>query len=353
MSNPLRNPKINYRDGWFFVTMQVANNKSVFGAITADGCALNELGRRVAAAWTGTLAHFEQIVPDAFVVMPNHVHAALLIKPAPANRPNELSHVVQCFKSFAAHQYLALLKEKRCVDNGAHLWQTSFYDEIITDSTALANIRRYIQENPARWDDDRFGPVTAHAVGNLDLLNQKMVAFVASEGWHGAAAKPRCVWSADGAADPRERQAAPAAQDAVSGLSRKVVAAQGGAQGLSRGVAAPPADLPAVISTFTSPEERAILAKCLAAKRPFIRVMPGGIPAPLPPEIAAACAQGWGLVLSPAEPGVGINKQRAIWCNRYVISQAKSVWCGALRPGGTLETLLTARFGRQVKQETR
>ena len=29
--NPLRNPNINYFKGWFFVTMQVARNQSVFG----------------------------------------------------------------------------------------------------------------------------------------------------------------------------------------------------------------------------------------------------------------------------------------------------------------------------------
>ena len=29
--NPLRNPNINYFKGWFFVMMQVAKNRSVFG----------------------------------------------------------------------------------------------------------------------------------------------------------------------------------------------------------------------------------------------------------------------------------------------------------------------------------
>ena len=34
--NPLRNPNINYLRGWFFVTMQVAKNQSVFDVIS-DG----------------------------------------------------------------------------------------------------------------------------------------------------------------------------------------------------------------------------------------------------------------------------------------------------------------------------
>ena len=32
--NPLRNPNINCLKGWFFVTMQVAQNQSVFGGVT-------------------------------------------------------------------------------------------------------------------------------------------------------------------------------------------------------------------------------------------------------------------------------------------------------------------------------
>jgi hypothetical protein len=68
--------------------------------------------------------------------------------------------------------------------------------------------------------------------------------------------------------------------------------------------------------------------------------MPGGIPPTLPPATARACAEGWGLVLSPSASGTGVNKQRAIWCNRYVLRHAAQIWHGTIRPGGTLETLL-------------
>ena len=43
--------------------------------------------------------------------------------------------------------------------------------------------------------------------------------------------------------------------------------------------------------------------------------------------------------------GTGVNKQRAIWCNQYVLRTASEVWHGAIRPGGTLETLLAAIRG--------
>ena len=43
----LRNSRINYRFGWFFVTFQVFQNKSELGAIVGDKCVLNALGEAV------------------------------------------------------------------------------------------------------------------------------------------------------------------------------------------------------------------------------------------------------------------------------------------------------------------
>ena len=83
-----------------------------------------------------------------------------------------------------------------------------------------------------------------------------------------------------------------------------------------------------------------MLSRCLATRRAYVHVMPGGIPEPLPPAWAQACAEGRALLLSPSAPGTGVNKQRAIWCNRYVLDHAASIWHGHIRPGGTLETLL-------------
>ena len=43
----LRNENINYSYGWFFVTIQAAFNKTIFGAIVGEECVLNELGTAV------------------------------------------------------------------------------------------------------------------------------------------------------------------------------------------------------------------------------------------------------------------------------------------------------------------
>ncbi|MFO7936834.1 MAG: transposase [Kiritimatiellia bacterium] len=312
MSNPLRNQNINYADGWFFVTMQVAHNKTMFGAITSAGCELNELGRQVGSAWEGMFARHPEAYRDEYVVMPNHFHAVIRIHPRPANKPNHLSYLLQGFKSFSTHVYHGRSRAGQCPDIGTRLWLSSYYDNLITSRRELENIRAYVRNNPARWDDDRFGPVTSHYCGNFELLHGEMVAYVASER-QDTEALPNDTNRADTASHPHS----PSRADE------------------------PPC--PAVISTFTSPQERGVLAHCLAVRRPFVHVMPGGIPSSLPPAVARACADGWALVLSPVETGTGVNKQRSIWCNRYVLDHAAHIACGRIRPGGTLETLLQTR----------
>lgn len=57
----LRNANVNYRSGWFFVTSQVAHNKSVFGAIVGDQVVHNDLGREVWQYWLGLLAKYPEL----------------------------------------------------------------------------------------------------------------------------------------------------------------------------------------------------------------------------------------------------------------------------------------------------
>ena len=184
MSNPLRNPNIDYERGWFSVTVQVAHNKSVFGAIVGEEYELNELGRAVHEAWLSHPAHTPGLYIDEFVVMPNHFHAALktaaLIsgpRPTAASisgpRPTAaegkgLSWVIGKFKSYTNHLYLEMKKAGKCIDIGPRLWQASFYDNLISSHEELENVRRYFRDNPKNWNHDRFGAVTTYAIGNAE-----------------------------------------------------------------------------------------------------------------------------------------------------------------------------------------
>ncbi len=352
MSNPLRNPNIDYERGWFSVTVQVAHNKSVFGAIVGEECELNALGRAVHEAWLSHPAHTPGLFIDEFVVMPNHFHAAVKVEGV------GLSFVLGKFKSYTNHLYLEMKNAGTCIDIGPRLWQASFYDNLISSHEELEKVRRYFRDNPKNWNHDRFGAVTTYCVGNAELLSGRLVAFVASETRPGAVAGAPREWRGGGNLVASAYCARGLVASGHCGGSNLVASAHCGGGNLvasghcARGLGAPGhcarGDARPVISTFTSPEEREVRAKCLRARRAFVWVCPGGIWDPLPPTIAQACEEGWGFVCSPVPSRTGVNKQRAIWCNQYVIKQAASVWVGSIRPGGSLDTLLKAIKGKEV-----
>jgi len=76
---------------------------------------------------------------DAFVLMPNHVHA--LIKPASSY---ELSKLLQGIKGVSAKRCNKLLGYK-CA-----FWMDETYDHIVRDAKELIAFRHYIAANPAK-----------------------------------------------------------------------------------------------------------------------------------------------------------------------------------------------------------
>ena len=316
----LRNKNINYSRGMFFVTMQAAFNKTIFGAIVGEKCVLNELGEAVAASLQSLGERYAGVEIDEFVVMPNHVHFIIKVGKAgtePRHTYQNLGYVVGRFKSWVSKVYRDMVAAGRAVDVGATPWQRDFWDKLVTTPEQLSAYRRYIRENPAKWTRDRFGAVTSYAYGNISLLNARLVGFVASQGAYASELKPRRLWAKAGTEPRHPKQigeAGPRARDEKA----------------------------PVISTFTSAQERAVFAKTLSSGRRFVKICPGGIPpeGELEPAVAAACAEGRGLLISPASPGTGINKQRAVWCNEYILKNAAEVWAGNITPGHTLASLV-------------
>ena len=347
----LRNANINYSRGTFFVTIQAAFNKTIFGAIVGEKCVLNELGGAVEESLKSLGERYAGVEIDEFVVMPNHVHflikigvayppsaasaeggamrgglsprlekAGLRARPTKAGVDGhskiDLGFVIGRFKSWISKLYRDMVAEGKAVDVGATPWQRDFWEKLVTTPEQLEGYRRYIRENPAKWTRDRFGAVTSYTFGNVALLNARLIGFVASQGAYANELKPRQLWVKAGT-EPHHPE-------------------QIGEAGLR--------DKPPLISTFTSAQERSVFAKALASGRRFVKVCPGGIPleSELEPAVAAACNEGRGLLISPAPSGTGVNKQRAVWCNEYILKNAAEVWAGDITPGHTLASLVAA-----------
>ena len=312
----LRNANIDYSHGTFFVTIQAAFNKTIFGAIVGEKSVLNELGNAIQESLQSLGERYPGTEVIEFIVMPNHVHILLRLARRHDNHKHQLGYVIGRFKSWIAKIYRDILAQGQVVDVGQTPWQRDYWDKLVTTEEQLEGYRRYIRQNPAKWTRDRFGAVTAHSFGEIGLLNARLIGFVASQGAWAEELNPRLLWRKAG---PEARHPDP------------------------------------IISTFTSAQERAVLSKLLAKGRRFVRIYPGGIPPleMLEPEVAKACKAGNALLISPVPAGTGINKQRAVWCNEYVLKNAAEVWAGAITPGHTLESLVKALRPRIAGLEAR
>jgi len=339
----LRNPNINYRSGWWSVSVQVAKNKSILGAIVGEKVALNALGRAVAEYWAGLPAKYPELELFDFVVMPNHFHALLRIHFAPTNREHHLGFLMSRFKGGTSFIYGKMRRAGEVEDVGAQLWQRDYWDDLVSSEAEFKGWQKYIRENPENWSSDRYGACTAYTLGDTELLNRPRAAFVASQGFYASELRPRKIWAKSGTgggtakAAPCDKEGLGAGAVDKEGLeaASKVDAGDIEASGFSRAERV-------LISTFTSAQEREALRRALAKKRPLVAVFPAGIPGEgeLAGDLAAAIREGWALAVSPQAPGSRLNKKIATWCNEFLLKNADEIWVGDLSPNGMLAQML-------------
>jgi putative transposase len=99
----------------------------------------NPVGRQIAACWSGIPGRFANVVLDAFVVMPDHLHGIVMVNDRRPEQSAALASILDSFRSLSAS----------CVDLG--IWKGSGRRHFIRDSDELNRIRHYIRDNPSRW----------------------------------------------------------------------------------------------------------------------------------------------------------------------------------------------------------
>jgi putative transposase len=145
---------------------------------------LNEFGEIVRACWLNLPGHYNHVLLDAFVVMPNHIHAVIVLRdyddnipgntvdttvgaglreaplggrPAPTTTNDDspkrhaLPEIVRAFKSFSSRRINGARNRP-----GVRRWQRGYYEHVGRSEPDLARIRIYIQDNPAHWTFDEY-----------------------------------------------------------------------------------------------------------------------------------------------------------------------------------------------------
>ncbi len=97
--------------------------------------------------------HFPFAEIDEYVIMPNHIHGIIIIDYKnvgdenfrPLQHNTNLSNIIKGFK-------IGVTKWCNANNYKNFRWQRSFYDRIIRNEKELYNIRKYIRQNPLKWD---------------------------------------------------------------------------------------------------------------------------------------------------------------------------------------------------------
>jgi len=183
-------------NGMYFITICTKNRQHLFGDVADGEMVLNETGQIVKSEWLNTVnVRQGEVILHDFVVMPNHFHALIEIcrRRGVSNTPlshTSISHasishtpnngvcdttegvcdttkgvcdttkgvcdtplrspskslgaIVRGFKSTVSKQI------------GFSVWQRNYHEHIIRDSRDFEKISKYIRNNPACWDMDRF-----------------------------------------------------------------------------------------------------------------------------------------------------------------------------------------------------
>ena len=139
----LRLPHFDYsRAGAYFVTICLHERRPLFGRLREDAVSLSPVGRVVDEEIRAIALRHPGVTVDAAVVMPDHVHALILL---PGNGAT-LGAVVGAFKSQSARRANMLRSRE-----GEPFWQRGFFEHVVRDDHDLLRIRIYIAQNPLRW----------------------------------------------------------------------------------------------------------------------------------------------------------------------------------------------------------
>lgn len=176
--------------GAYFVTICTQNRERLFGEIVGDEMQMNDAGRLVRSRWQELPARFPSVNLDTFVVMPNHLHAVIVLgdtlvfggpgaptrgAPTPPgvgafatveSSASSLGTIVGAFKSLTTHDYVQQVKRSGWPSFHDRLWQRNYWEHIVRDENSLNRIREYISTNPLRWHLDPENPERKSAQQN-------------------------------------------------------------------------------------------------------------------------------------------------------------------------------------------
>ena len=150
-------------NGFYFVTICTLNRFPYFGEIV-DTQTIQEpaylhktqIGETAFRFWTEISNHFPFVELDEFIFMPDHM--LLFNKPAydewNVNKAGPQSQNLGA----VMRGYKAGVKSYATKNNIDFAWQSRYYDRVVKSTDELQRIRKYIADNPSKWQEEKGNP---------------------------------------------------------------------------------------------------------------------------------------------------------------------------------------------------
>ncbi len=184
-------------NGKYFITMVTNHRICWFGKIINNKMILSEFGRIVKTEFYKSFKIRQELILDEFVIMPNHIHAIIVLKkiglqdfrdspvethgraslhaatnqttnqsnhpqkqPILYRKPKSISSFMAGYKSAVTtiiDDYIDLHHlDVEKFNRKNRLWQVNYNDHVIRNENEYLRIKKYIINNPENWNNDNF-----------------------------------------------------------------------------------------------------------------------------------------------------------------------------------------------------
>ncbi|TRX30860.1 transposase [Flavobacterium sp. ZT3R18] len=160
-------------NGAYFITICTKETQHFFGEVVDMEMNLNAVGALAEKYWIEIVKQFPYVELGNFQIMPNHMHGILIIDKSVVfvetrfiasvqseqaiggfsgeNNPmlaENISRIIRWYKGRCTFEIRKV--------NQNFEWHSRFYDHIIRNSESFERIQNYIEENPSKWEEDKF-----------------------------------------------------------------------------------------------------------------------------------------------------------------------------------------------------
>ncbi len=179
-------------NGYYFLTLVTQNRECNLGKIVNGKMILSDFGKIVDTEWNKSFEIRDELFLDEYIVMPNHLHAIVIIdnlninndlhdlhgthvethgraslqSPVKSNqlnlfrKPKSLSSFIAGFKSIVNSKIDDFIDENNLdipkYNRNNHFFQPNYWEHIIRNENEYNRIAQYIINNPKKWENDKL-----------------------------------------------------------------------------------------------------------------------------------------------------------------------------------------------------